>query len=64
MLDLVIRPLDISHPNVIVKDQHLIINNKVHFRVCKYYFDTKFSDYQKLFMDNDVMIRVSSRNVG
>ena len=35
MLDLVIRPLDISHPHIIVKDQHLIINNKVNFCVCK-----------------------------
>ena len=33
---LVIRPLGISHPNIIVKDQHLFINNKVHFCVCKY----------------------------
>ena len=47
MLDLVIRPLDISHPHIIVKDQHLIINNKVNFCVCKYnnYFDTNFSSY-------------------
>ena len=52
MLDLVIRPLDISHPHIIVKDQHLIINNKVNFCVCKYnnYFDT--------VMDNDVMTAV------
>ena len=39
--------LEISHPHIIVKDQHLIINNKVNFCVCKYnnYFDTNFSSY-------------------
>ena len=48
MLDLVIRHLEISHQNIILKDQHLIFNNKVYFCVCKYnnyYFDTKFCNY-------------------